>query len=217
LQAGAISGAPDANPGILDLSPTIRLEHGRRYALKIAFNHDNLSGILQFVGHAVYREYGLPLSGEKEAFGDRPGGNHVVDLWTSDPAGDDVTIRFIPADPRTQVSTLANFGSFALFPAPANPAVVSLLPLTMEVTSDQPAFLETPRMFTPTYWATVDGRRVASLRSAAGLVMVPIPAGKSSVQLQFRAPLLLGLSYWMALGFWVATLVAYPLRARVKN
>ena len=114
IQLGAFIGTVDANPGILDLSPILHISPGLRYELQFVFSKEEIRGVLQLVGHSLFREYSLPSSGEALAFGSGPGNSRSVDLWTSDPSGDDVQVRFIPTLAGAKPSDFARFGSFAL-------------------------------------------------------------------------------------------------------
>jgi hypothetical protein len=210
-QSGVLDGAVDANPGILDLSPMIRLEPGVRYDLEITPAREGASGVLQFSGRTLFREYSLPSSGEPLAFGDGPASPHDVGIWTTDPSGDNVALRFIPLQPGAPPSAYEPFGSFALRridPAEDPVAVTSLVPLRATVRAGTPAILETPRMFMPGYLAAVDGAGVGVVRSAEGLAALPVPAGIHSVVLWFAGPPSLRVSYWLAVSAWAATLLA---------
>ena len=211
------TGTLDANPGIVDLAPSLHLAFGRRYRLSLEFAHPGAPGILQLAGRSLFREYSLPTSGEALAFGDAPGGPHELDLWTSDPAGDDVAVRFIPMREGARAAGFLDFGSYSLRevdPAREPVEVTSLVPLRATVRADSAALLETPRMFQRGYRATVDGAAAAVLRSAEGLVSVPVAAGTHEVSVWFQAPFPLALSYWAALCAWAAVLLMAAANAR---
>jgi hypothetical protein len=78
LESGDLSGTLDANPGILNLLPKIRLEPGRRYRIEFQFAQEGLQGILQLSGRSLFREYLLPSSGEEFAFGSGPHNARIV-------------------------------------------------------------------------------------------------------------------------------------------
>jgi hypothetical protein len=144
------------------------------------------------------------------AFGDGPNNTHDVGLWTSDPAGDDVTIRFIQTGPGAKASDIASFGSFELRQIDSGSEPVettSLVPFRARVKSDVPALLETPRMFMPGYMASVDGHQTEVFSSKEALVSIPVEAGVHSVLLWFAGPSTLRFSYWLAICAWTSALL----------
>ena len=209
LESGSLVGTVDENPGVLKLETTVHLVRGRRYALEFRFDRDDLHGILQFSGRSMFREYSLPSSGEALAFGSGPANSRVIALWTSDPAGDDIRIRFIPTAPGEKPKDFASFGSYKLFeidPSQEPVEVSSLFPFSAQVRTETPAILETAHMFMPGYKATVDGQQAEALRSDAGLVAIPVPPGVHTVSLWFTGSVLLRISYWGAIVAWAAIL-----------
>jgi hypothetical protein len=209
IDSGPLRGKVDANPGILDLYPALHLDAGRRYQVRLGFSQGSIPGILQCVGRTFFREYRLPSSGEPLSFGSGPSNSPIMDLWTTNPAGDDVEIRFIPDQPGPKASSLAAFGSFEfreLMPGEVPVDVTSLEPLTVRVRTPAPALLETPRMFMPGYRATVDGQPVVPVRSPDSLTGIPVTAGEHTITLAYRGTLLLWVSYWGALAGWAGGL-----------
>ncbi len=209
VASGALTGTVDANPGILDLYPPLRLEPGKRYALEIAFAHPQVPGTLQCVGRTFFREYLLPSSGEARSFGSGPTNSPCMDVWSSDPAGDTIALRFIPSQPGRGGPPAADFGAYRLRERVASEEpveVTSLLPFRARVKAPTPATLETPRMYMPGYDAWVDGRRVAVVRTSDLLVGVPIEPGEHTALVRYSGPLLLRISYWGALVAWAAAL-----------
>ncbi len=208
-------GTIDANPGILDLSPRIHLEPGKRYELEFAFGRRDYSGVLQLVGKQMFRQYLLPESGQPLAFGSLPGNSHTLPLWTTDPSGDEVTLRFIPTAPGAKPADYANFARFALrqrVPARQPAEILSLMPLRAAVRSPRPAYLETPRLFMPGYLATADGNPVPVARSPRGLAMIPVTPDVHRIVLRFIGTPLLRASYWLALTCWAALAIAACVR-----
>ncbi len=209
IMSGQLTGKVDANPGILDLHPTLHLDPGRRYQVKIGFSHGGVPGILQCIGRTLFREYGLPSSGEALSFGSGPSNSPFMDLWTTDPAGDDVEFRFIPDQPGPKAAALSAFGSFEfreLTPGGEPIEVISLEPFTARVRTQTTALLETPRMYMPGYRATVDAHPVSPIRSPDFLAEIEVPPGEHLVTLAYRGTLLLRLSYWGALLGWAGAL-----------
>jgi hypothetical protein len=216
IRSGPLAGIVDANPGILDLSPVLHIASGRRYALDFAFARIDVPGILQVQGRFLSREYALPSSGEALAFGSGAGNSRSIDLWTGEPTGEDVSLRFIPMLVGATAKEFAAFGSFTLReidPAAEPVRIDSLEPFAAEVRTESAALLETPRVFTPGYRATIDGHEAPVLSSDQGLASVPVPPGDHTVSLWFVGPALLRLSYWTSICTWSAILLLGALAA----
>lgn len=218
IPAEELRGTVDVNPGILNLAPALMLEPGQRYLLTFAFAQEDTTGVLQMNGEHFIREYGLPQSGEEKAFGAGPRNEKSVTLWTSLPSPETVTLRFIPTGGTRTPSDYLRFARIRL--APLDPAklpirVTSLIPFQAAVRSPRCALLETPRMFVPGYEATVNGTRTPVLKSPEGLVMFPVPAGESQVELRFTGPVLLRVAFWTSALCWgVALVMAAVLATR---
>ena len=211
VRQGPLSGTLDFNSGVLDFVPPIRLEPGRRYELEFSFAKPGASGILQFTGSSTFREYPLPSAGGPLAFGDKPANPHKVDLWTTDPEGDTIRIRFVPIMSGDSTADFETFGSIKLteIDSTQQPVeLVSLLPFRAHVSAPTLALLESPRMFMPGYRSLVDGREAEVIRSHEGLASVVVNRGTHTVSLWFAGPALLKFSYWAALAAWTALLIA---------
>ena len=204
-QTGKLLGTVDDNPGILKLSPSFRLEPGIRYRMTYSFSDLPYQGILQIAGRHLFREYALPASGEAAAFGSTPTHSHTLGLWSSDPAGDEITFRFIPTAPGAKPADFATFAAFtfeAVVPEEASVHTHSLLPYRATVKAPVDAWLETPRMAARGYRATVDGIESPTRRSSDGLLGVAVPRGEHAVIVTFEPPAVLKLSYWLCLAAW---------------
>ncbi|HVW20858.1 MAG TPA: hypothetical protein VHC86_06550 [Opitutaceae bacterium] len=196
----------DANPGILDLLPVLRLAPGCRYELRLDFAAPNAQGVLELIGRKFYRQYLLPQSGQPEAFGSRPGNPHRLILWSTDPTGEEIALRFIPTSLGDSPPNYRDFGGFAfrkIEPGDQPVAITSLLPFRASVEAPSAAWVETPRMFLGGYVATSDGRRAQVRPSPAGLAMVAVARGTSHIELRYDAPGYLLLSYFAALAAWI--------------
>lgn len=214
LQTGSLIGAVGANPGLLELSPTIHIEAKRRYALEFAFAREDIQGILQLSGRSLFREYNLPSSGEALAFGSGPTNTRRIELWTSDPVGDDVALKFIPPASGVKPVDFAQFGSYELreIVSEEQPVeMMTLVPFLARVRSEAPAILESPRMYMPGYSASVDGHPVGVRHSDSGLVAIQVPTGYHTVALRFTGPLILQFSYWCAIAAWLGTVLLIAL------
>lgn len=206
---GTLLGTLDDNPGILKLSPSFRLAPGRRYRLTFAFSDRPYTGILQVVGRRLFREYALPASGEAAAFGSTPPHPPTLNLWSTDPAGDEITLRFIPTAPGAKPADFAAFATFTLESIAPETAPVytnSLFPFRATVRAPVDAWLETPRMAARGYRATVDGRPAPTRRAPDGLLWVAVPRSEHVVEVAFAPPMMLRFSYWLSLAAWAGTL-----------
>jgi hypothetical protein len=221
VASGRFSTAVAENPGILDLSPAIRLEPKHRYELAFEFPGVPLQGILQFTGTTFFREYALPQSGEALAFGSGPSNSRSLGIWSTDPDGDTVTIHFIPSAPGFRGSDIKQFGAFVLYEldsAPEPVEVISFIPYAANVTAPNDALLETSQVFIPGYTSTVDGATEPVRPSAAGLVSVPVTRGKHHVQIEYHGTLALRFSYWLSMAAWLSLFLWGALRThRFKN
>ena len=218
-QNGELTGTIDENPGILKLSPLLRLDPGLRYKLTLTFTPREYQGILQLVGRTLFREYALPNSGEAAAFGSVLGNTHTLWLWSSDPAGDEVTLKFIPTAPGANPASFAAFGRFtfeAVQPTTAPILTHSVLPYQATVKSPSNTWLQTPRMAARDYHATVDGVPTQTKRAPDGLLWVAVPGGEHFVKVVFVAPIELQLAYWVSLLAWSAITGAVVF-ARVRR
>jgi hypothetical protein len=210
------SGVIDVNPGIINLRPALTLTPGQHYFLTFDFIHPNTTGILQIIGPKFYREYVLPLAGERKAFGAGPVAEKTIALWTTTENPQTLELRFIPTAPGAVTNTYIPFARyrFASYdPASLPICVDSLIPLRAFVRSPNPALLETPRMFVPGYIATVNGTPVTVKKSREGLVTFPVPTGESRIEVRFAGHVALRAALWLSLVGWIvgAALLSYKL------
>jgi hypothetical protein len=200
------TGKLDANPGILNLAPVLRLEPAKRYLLTFDFLPLDYTGVLQMQGPGFYREYVLPASGNARAFGTGPDAARTIMLFTSGTVPVEISLRFIPTKPGVRPESFSPFARFRLAefdPSREPVAIESLIPLRVRVRSDRPALLETPRMSVPGYTATFNGQSVPVVRTPQGFVGVPVPAGGSEVEVRFTGPTPLRLAFGLSALAWV--------------
>jgi hypothetical protein len=210
VASGHFEGTVDANPGILDLSPAVHLEPGHHYNLKFGFPSTPLKGVLQLTGKTFFREYALPSSGESASFGSGPTNSDSISLWTTEPSGDTITVRFIPMMNGAQPSDLAHFAAFEFRewePGTEPVRLRSLLPYHVDISADAASRIESHRVFVPGYRALVDGAEAPVWISNDGFVDVPVAEGTHSLKLRYEGPLPLRSSYWAALASWTAVLI----------
>ncbi len=212
-------GSVDANPGVLLLQPTLRLEPGRRYELKFVFGDHDGTGILQLAGPTFFREYVLPESGQPHAFGTQRNNSPVLSLWTTANGTEEITLRFIPTRPGAKPAEYKKFARFSLREIPPGSEaikIISWLPYRATVRPAQASWLETPRVFIPGYTATIDGRTEEVRRSPEGLATVPVTSATRQVELRYQGPVALRLAYGLSLITW-AGLIGMVVRRYFRN
>jgi len=178
---------------------SVRLEPGRRYLANFEFLNKDFSGVLQIFGSTLNREYDLPSSGGLASFGIGGAHSHFLPLWTSNAAGEDISIRLVPSsDQGLYFSPLARVRVNEYDPQRLPIQVSSWTPFRAVVRSPKRAWLETPRMFQPGYAARVNSRVGRIERTSQGLVAVEVPPGNSDVEVDYRAPFGLGFLFWFS-------------------
>lgn len=159
----------------------LRMQPDKRYMLRFRFRSSGYKGMFQLIGERFLREYWNPGLGTEE-----------IPLWTSDPNGKEITLRFIGKFIGACSKEIDNcwaelrsisFGAYEHASLPVQ--VSSLMPYSAEVEVDQPAFLETHRLYLPGYHATVNGVTVSVARSPEGMTMIPISSGRNEVTLDY--------------------------------
>lgn len=203
----------------------LQLEPGKRYLLAFDFADPRARGVLQFSGRTFFREYALPEYGEGRSFGLGGERRPLLPVWTSQPDGEEVTVRFIRTISPDQPVMARSLGRVTLLsydPAALPVRVTSWVPYQAEVAASAPAWLETPRMFQQTYVARVNGAATEIRKSESGLVMVRVPTGTAQVELAYRPPLGLACSFWISLfsmgaaGCWLIGSSLFSVPARTQ-
>lgn len=202
--AGRFTGTPEANPGILSLEPTLRLEAGRRYLLMFGFRDRPYRGTLILEGEGFRRVYVLPSSGEPFAFGSAPQASRAIPLETSLAHGVELRVRFVPAE---DPSSYVDFSDFQLIEYRAEDLPVqveSWIPYRAKVKVTTPIYLVTPRLFIPGYRVLVDGRPVAIETADDGCIAIPLEPGNREVEIRYRPPIMVEAAYWGCALAWLA-------------
>lgn len=200
--------------GTLELDPPLELTGGVRYAVRFEPSAPLAAGSLIADGESVFREYVLPDSGlgmpyttPPRAFGFLPTSRDFFPIWTPRPGVDRAHLRYVFRDADAVVA--ANRVSVRIRVRAYDPG---RLPVRIgrwapyQATVESPtvgAWLETPRLFTPGYRATVNGRTALIGRSADGRVLVSLAAGSNRIVLSYPGPWLLRASYYAALITWI--------------
>jgi len=185
------------------LTQPLHLGSGKHYVLDFEFEKPEAArGVLQVLGSSLFREYAWPEYGFARSFG--VGGEHTSELplWTSLPQGEDVNLRFVPADGPAQLNNafpLARVTLFEYDPEQLSVFVRAWLPYRATVRLSAPGWLETPRMYQDSYAARVNGKRVPCIKSPDGLAAIQVPAGNSNVELKYKPPFGLEMAFWISL------------------
>jgi hypothetical protein len=199
---GTFATPPQA-AGYTELRVHPHLEYGRRYLLTFNFlDPSNAHGVLQIVGAGLFREYAIPEYGGAQSFG--AGGEHsdALPIWTSNPNGGTVSVRFFPDGDPAGAADLGPFAQASWLqyePSHLPVQVLSWIPYRARVNSPVGAWLETPRMYQTGYAARVDGAVAEVRKSPEDLVSVRVPAGRSEVTLKYYPPIGLEIIFWMSL------------------
>ena len=211
--------ASAVNNTILTLAPHITLQPGRRYRLGFDFKVPTQPLILQLLGRTFFREYPLPAAGGPEGFGMQPGNSRSLFLWTTSPEPEEIELRLVTANAAAlDRMPFANFKLEATTVDRLPFVIESLMPLRLRVRAENAGYLEVPRMFVRGYEATVNGRPAHVQASPDGLVLLPVPAGESRVEVEYRGSWLLRAWFWTTLGGWLGVGLwrVIPGRARCK-
>jgi hypothetical protein len=192
-----------------DIEPEIPVGPSQTVVLRFAFLQDRPQGVLQLTGRTLFREYRLPVSGEGRAFGSEPRNGRVIALQNTSGLQDSVRMDFIPdlGTGGAHGGEARPFAHVAVEPLSGSARAIdlqSLLPFRATVEAERPAVLETPKIYIPGYRALVNAKETNVLRTAAGLVGVPVGAGKSEVIVDYPGSRLLRYSYGMSACAWLA-------------
>lgn len=194
----------------LVLTPAIILQPGKHYLLTLEGNAPLETG-LELQGPAYLRRYILSNIVGPQGFGLLPGNHPDLPLYTSGdrPLPLELRVDFAADQPAWAVD--AEFLRFVLREVDLEKLPLrlrSLLPLRYDV--DSPAegcCLETVRRFLPGYAATVNGKPERVFRSPDGNAMVPVPAGRSVVELRYPGPTAVRITFWISVTAWVLCLL----------
>jgi hypothetical protein len=206
LRAGAVERQPAATTVDLvrgadgSLGGAIPLGPGEARILRFGFLDPNAEGDLEIMGAHLFNSYRLPLSGLAKAFGSSPEASPTLIVDNDSAAPDTVSFRFSP------VGTKDIRARIEVTPWSEQDRVLQLrsqTPFRAEVTAERDCYLETPKLHVPGYTAIVDGRLVPVVRSAEGLVAVPLRRGQHEVRVLYRGSWILHLAYAEAIATWL--------------
>ncbi|HEY1792488.1 MAG TPA: hypothetical protein VGG34_06190 [Opitutaceae bacterium] len=164
-------------------------------------------GELQLESRTLDRLYALPSSGGEKAFGAGPRNGRLIAITNSSKRPDLLNMRFVPdraaGDGRGAPGPFARVTITPFVNDGHALTLRSLMPFNVDVHSDREGILETPRVDIPGYHATVNGAEVGIVKTADGLVGVPVPPGTSNVHVFYPGPRILRVTYWMSLASWI--------------
>jgi hypothetical protein len=183
---------PDATGGHFE--PAITLHPDEACFITFDFQGRNPEGTLLLEGRRLDRRYELPISGGNHAFGESSGPNQGLTLKNEGRETEDVIVRFVRRSASSALLAAATVIPYDQAVLPIR--VLSLIPFSLEVTTENGGWLETPKILIAGYEATVNGQRVKTARSPNGLLMVSIPAGTAHVTIEYQAPASLVFSFW---------------------
>jgi hypothetical protein len=203
----------------LILTPKLRLQPGLRYRLTLDFMAPPQTMLLQLRGRTFFRQYPLPTAGQPRAFGMQPGNSRSLFLWTTGHSPEEVELHLVATGIESQSRMrFASFKLEAVAPDRLPVVVESLVPLRARVHAESAGYLEVPRMYLDGYRATVDGRPVYVQASPDALVLLPVPAGESRVEVRYVGPRLLRTAFWLTCAGWCAVggWLVLPARGRTS-
>jgi len=216
--AAGLQTAPVVSSGALRLpgglargktvvSPKLTLLPGHRYLLTFAFRIPPVSALVGLRGPLLNRGYILPEGGEIKGFGMLDGQRRSIPLWTDSTKPEQVEIRVWFTDQAVIEGKPTVFADYTLQDVDMEKLPVrleSLLPLRFTVDSPQAGCtVETPRRYLPGYMASVNGKPVIPFMSPYRQVMIPVPAGRSVVELSYPGPRLARDAFWFCAGCWI--------------
>ena len=210
--SGLLTGVQIPNSSYYQLLPQLDLEPGRHYALRLEFLDPEMQGTLQMMLPGMFREYSMPDSGagikladqsaSSKAFGSGPANSHVVPLTVTGAGPYKISGMFIAAKRNGATYPFARYWLYVYDRAQLPVAVDSWIPYRATASTAAPCYLETPRMWLKGWEATVNGIPAVPIRSPENLVMVPLSAGASRVELRYRPPAIVAAAFWSAAIGW---------------
>ncbi|HEY4990283.1 MAG TPA: hypothetical protein VII09_10775, partial [Opitutaceae bacterium] len=189
----------------------ITLVPGHRYLLNFAFRIPPVHGFISVVGPVIQRGYALPEAGLSKGFGMLEGERRSIPLWTDSSKPELIEIHLDVTDRAVDLKPFSDFGDFTLQDVNMDSLPVrvhSQSPLRFTVESPEAqCTVETPRRYLEGYEAVVNGIRVTPLMSPYRQVMIPLPAGRSEVELRYKGPAIVTTAFWVSALSWVAFLL----------
>ncbi len=222
VQTGALRLPGGLAPSKMVVSPKLKLAPGHVYLLSFAFRVPPVQALLYLKGPLLDRVYILPEAGEEKGFGMMEGERRSIPIWTDSDKIEDVEIRVWLTDKAVITGKPTVFADYTLQDvnmATLPVRVDSLLPLRFTVDAPQAGCtVETPRRYLPGFNAIVNGKPANVLMSRSRQAMIPLPAGRSVIELSYPGPSPARLAFWVTascwLGFFAWRLAGSPVPAR---
>jgi hypothetical protein len=211
VQSGALQLSEGLAPGKQVVTPRLKLAPGRRYLLSFAFRTPPVQALLYLKGPLLDRTYSLPEAGEAKGFGMMDGERRSIPIWTDSDKTEEVEVRVWRTDKAVTVGKPPVFADFTLQEVDMDALPVrldSLLPLRFTVEAPQGGCtVETPRRFLPGFTATVNGKPADVLISPYRQAMIPLPPGRSVVEMSYPGPWAARLAFWISVSCWVGFVI----------
>ena len=205
--SAAEARAPVVATGLItaEVAAPLTLEPGRRYLLSLHFRVPPAPGFLALDGPLLHRTYSLPAAGPRIGFGMLEGQRRAISVWSDSDRPERVSLQLsFPKAGFGPGTVLADYMLREVRSADLPVRLDSLFPMRFTVESEElGSTVETPRSFLSGYSAKVNGVRVPALISPDRRVMVPVPKGRSEVELTYPGPRALRISFWVTVGCWL--------------
>jgi hypothetical protein len=207
VQTGAIRAPGGLAPDKQAVSPKLKLLPGHRYLLSFAFRIPPAQGLLFLKGPLLERTYELPEAGNAKGFGMMDAERRAIPIWTDSDKPEEIEIRVWFTKNAVITGKPTVFADFMLQDVDMSTLPVrveSLLPLRFTVDAPQGGCtVETPRRFLPGFAAIVNGRPAEVLMSPYRQAMIPLPPGRSVVELSYPGPWQARAAFWVSVSCWV--------------
>ena len=196
--SATLAAAGDGAMTLIEGAAGVGLAGAAEHLLAFAFTDPSAPGEIAIHGEGIRRNYTLPRSGEALAFGSAPGSARTIPVRRPSSGPLHLTISStVPG---------VSFRAVPVSPEKLPVQLTGLIPYAATVRAGASGFLETPRIYIEGYAATVNGTPAAVRQSPNGLVMIPVPAGESSVVVTYPGPGVLRTAWLLSL----ASLAALP-------
>lgn len=198
-------------PKHLHLEPKVQVPPNDYLLLLFEFFDRPYDGYLSIRNSEFSRIYTLPDSGfQEKSFGVAPARPKFISIWNTRSQPQESELIFVA---NAASESPKPFGDFARIhlqrykPEDLQIKTRSLIPYRADVSLMEPAFLETPRVFIPGYYARVNGRPAKVEASPDYLAMVRLEPGNNQVEIVFRGTIAARLFFWVSALVWLAELI----------
>jgi hypothetical protein len=221
VQTGALRLSEGVPPAKSPVPPKLNLLPKHRYLLSFAFRIPPVQGLLFLRGPHLNRTYALPEAGQPKGFGMMDGERRAIAIWTDSDKPEEVEVRVWLNNSAPFAGKSTVFADYVLQDVnmEALPVrVQSLLPLRFTVDAPQGGCtVETPRRFLPGFEATVNGKTAKVLMSPYRQAMIPLPPGRSVVELSYPGPWQARTAFWISVSAWIGFFAWRAVRSPVPS